>query len=102
MTTANHSCEEIREVKYDHVFDKQLEEVHEDFFRADEFISGTEWLLARDPTQGTHIHGDIWFIPLREIGDFPSVCIFYSFTDRIVTMRSILVNDSDSASTTDA
>ena len=93
MTDYSHLISQYREIEHDHDFDVQLTALHDDWFRAEEFIDGAMWLLGRAPEEGKHIHGDIWFLPVTTIEGFPTACIYYSFTDRIVRLRSILISE---------
>jgi hypothetical protein len=86
--------------QYDPAFDEQMKAVPGGFFRADELIQGVEWLLCHDPTIGTHIHGDIWFIPAGDVPGMPRVGIYYSFTDSVVTMKSLRIDTTAEESDT--
>ncbi len=77
-------------------FDEQLKAVQSDFERADEFIRGIEWVLARDAESGTCVDrvANIWFIPLIDIFR-QAMGAFYTFDDEKVYMLSIRMEDGD-------
>lgn len=58
--------------------------------RADEFVDGAKWVLARNPHKGHRI-GDthVWFIPNETIVDVLPVVIYYTFNENHVYLLSI-------------
>lgn len=82
----------LRSVQYQKQFDRELEGIEPDFARADEFIRGTEWVLARHPELGFNIPGTtVWMVATRDLHEFPAVVIFYTFNETKVFMLSIKV-----------
>lgn len=71
-----------RAISYTPEFDEHLAAISGDFYRADECLQGLEWVLVRDPTLGYQSHAapNVWYYPLVR-GDFPPVCVFYTFND---------------------
>lgn len=71
-------------------FEKSLAGLFEkDIKRADEFISGCEWLLANDPHRGIFVCQDppVWMIP--HSSESIEVAVFYCFNDQRVWMLHI-------------
>ena len=81
---------EIRGVTYEPQFDDELVHLKDDFFRADEFIQGAEWVLCRKPESGSRMSPDsqVWGLPVAADCGFPSVMIFYTFDDRHVWIKA--------------
>jgi hypothetical protein len=66
--------------------------------RADDFIEGSEWVLSRLPDIGTQLTptSEVWFLPMDENPDLPSLVLYYTFTDDLVWFLSIqMANDSE-------
>lgn len=58
--------------------------------RADEFVDGAKWLLARIPESGTRIStSDVWFLPMKEQSGILPVVLYYTFDDDYVNFLSI-------------
>jgi hypothetical protein len=71
-------------------FARQLREIIPEAERADEYIEGAEWVLSRDPTYGTQLNGsDVWFLPMENVPDMPSIVLYYTFDDERVYFISI-------------
>ena len=85
----------MRSVIYEPRFDQQLRQLLPNFERTDQFVSGVEWVLARDPQVGTRIaNTDVWFIPAVDI--FPqALVIFYTFSKTKVYLMHLGVVDPD-------
>ncbi|MCI0349300.1 MAG: hypothetical protein L0Z53_07740 [Acidobacteriales bacterium] len=67
-----------------------IEEGPEKAQRADEFVDGVKWLLARSPEKGTRIgQTNVWFIPSEHTADLLPVVIYYTFDDDYVNLMSI-------------
>jgi hypothetical protein len=87
----------LREVVYEATFDTSLKEFSDDFFRADEFIRGAEWVLTRDPYSGNQIHAEsiVWCLPVAAVDEFPAAMLYYTFNDRYVWMLDIHVDSGE-------
>jgi len=80
----------MRTVVYDKTFDAALEAIEPSFERADEFLRGTEWLLARNPEYGTLVNpaDKLWMMPTADV--FPDAyVVWYTFDSAKVYMLSI-------------
>jgi hypothetical protein len=84
----------MRDVVYEHEFDEQFAAIEPEFERADAFVKGVEWVLARDPTRGNCVdrQHNIWHMPLIDIFE-TALAVYYTFDDRTVYMLSIRVAD---------
>lgn len=80
----------MRTVVYERTFDDQLNSLEPNFERADDFISGAEWILSRNPEFGTLVDEEsfIWFLPILDIFE-TSLGISYTFNDEYVYCLSI-------------
>ena len=67
-------------------FSDELERLISDPIRADEFVDGAKFMLARQPRIGTHIGNNVWFLPMS--GE--SVSLYYSFDRDHVYLLSIV------------
>lgn len=83
----------IRVVVRQPSFEKELKQLIPDFERADEFMAGAEWALARRATGGTQIRKDspVWCIHDNPSSSLPPVVIYYSFNDAHVYLMSIKI-----------
>lgn len=90
----------LRGIVHDHLFTLQLHHFINDPLDAEEFCRGAEWVLARDPTQGTQVSESVWFLPSAYYIAEPDVAsaggtyyatlvIYYTFDDERVTLLSI-------------
>lgn len=72
-------------------FDEELAAIEPDARRADEFIEGAEWVLAHDPQRGTRVGPEscVWFLPMNDVPDAPSLILFYTFDTKKVYFLSI-------------
>lgn len=79
-----------REVIQEPSFTRELHRLIKDAKRADEFIDGVVWLLARSPRQGRQIsNSHVWYAPMKQkVGILPIV-IYYTFDDDFVNLMSI-------------
>lgn len=84
-----------REVIYFKSFEKDLRAIDSDAKRSDEFIRGAEWTLCRYPRFGTQVAADpdVWFLPIFDTTDGPSVILYYTFNDRYIGLLSIQLID---------
>lgn len=47
-------------------------------------------MLSRDPTYGTQLNGsDVWFLPMENVPDMPSIVLYYTFDFERVYFISI-------------
>jgi hypothetical protein len=58
--------------------------------RADEFVDGAKWLLARSPESGSRLGASkVWFLPMKEPPGILPVVLYYTFDDDYVNFLSI-------------
>lgn len=95
MSASQRQEDSLRTPKYDPEFDSELAELHSDWFRAEEFVQGVEWVLVHDPTAGRRLsdYSMLWCISVAAIDDVPSAMVYYSFDDTAVYFHSIKVLD---------
>ena len=74
-------------------FEEELSEIEPDAKRADEFLEGAEWVLGREPRRGTCVGDDscIWFLPMHDVSDAPSLIVYYTFNESKVYLLSIQI-----------
>jgi hypothetical protein len=73
----------------EHRFEKELRALIRDAVRADQFVEGAEFVLARDPRQGVEIPGtSIWLMPMAPIGQ-DQITLYYAFDETTVWLLSI-------------
>lgn len=79
-----------RNVIREHHFEKDLAEIIGDIAEADDFVTGAEWLLARNPEIGSPIAVDstVWFLPMAPIAG-EQVALYYTFDDTTVWLISL-------------
>ena len=68
------------EIVHEHAFDEQLANLAGDLERGDEFVSGAEWVLHRDPRQGHRITHHVWSLMCGAAG-VKDAYLLYTFTD---------------------
>ena len=73
----------------EHYFTLQLRRIQADAERADEFISGAKWVLARDPTIGFQISDVVWFLPMADTPETVAVNLYYTFDETRVYFLAI-------------
>ena len=83
----------LREIIKEPSFEAELATIQPDARRADEFVEGVEWELAREPLIGSEVAPDspVWFIPMVDVPGEPSVILFYTFDEDRVWLLSIQV-----------
>ena len=82
----------LREIVEDHLFSAQLQDLIPNSRRADEFVEGTMWTLARDPEQGTRVRfgSPVWGMPISQYAPgVQNVVIYYTFNQSCVYLLSI-------------
>ncbi len=74
----------------EHRFEKELRSLIRDVIRADEFVEGAEFVLARDPTTGTQVsvNPPVWLMPMALI-DQDQITLYYAFNETTVWLLSI-------------
>jgi hypothetical protein len=77
-----------RQVIRERSFEHQLRALIEDARKADDFVEGAEFILARDPKIGSPMDDGIWFLPMAPIGR-AQVALYYMFDDSTVTLLAI-------------
>ena len=76
----------IRTIVYDERFVSEMAKIEPSVRRADEFIEGTEIILARNPEMGCPLEGSqVWFI----CGHTVDAAIYYTFDKDYVYFLSI-------------
>jgi len=71
-------------------FEKELSEIEADPKKADELISGIEWVLSRKPKAGLNIIGtSVWYIISRDIPKRRYLVVYYTFTGEKVFLLSV-------------
>lgn len=82
---------DIRDIKKTDLFDEQLEDLIPDARRADEFVEGAEWILCRNPWEGSRVGpaASVWFLPMEEAPGLPLVVLYYCFDDHYVWFMCI-------------
>lgn len=83
----------MRGIVEEQCFAEELAAIEPDAQRSDEFLDGAKWVLARDPQQGTQVASDsrVWFLPMNDVPDAPSLILYYTFDQRQVYFLSILI-----------
>lgn len=78
--------DKIRTIVYDERFVYEMARIEPSVRRADEFIEGTEIILARNPEMGCPLDGSqVWFI----CGHTVNAAIYYTFDNDNVYLLSI-------------
>lgn len=74
-------------------FVEDLAAIEPDAIRADEFIDGAKWVLAREATRGTCVgpNSCVWFLPMNDVPDAPSLILYYTFNQQSVYFLSIQI-----------
>lgn len=63
-----------------------------EFCRADEFVDGAKWVLARNPELGHRLKDTfVWCMPVRAGLSLPAATIYYTFGKSFVVLMSIVV-----------
>jgi len=66
-------------------FATELAALVADPIRADEFMEGAMWVLARKPEAGLKLTEDVWILPML----LQSISLYYRFDDHQVFLMSI-------------
>ena len=72
-------------------FTSELDQILPDAKRADEFVDGVTWVLCRDPLCGKPMAeaSSIYFLPMVDLPDHPSLALYYAYNDECVWFISI-------------
>jgi len=73
----------------EHYFALQLKRIIPDAERADEFMDGARWVLARDPTAGYQVSESVWFLPMADSPETLAVNLYYTFNETYVYFLAI-------------
>jgi hypothetical protein len=87
-----HPRTKLRTVIRNKRFEKELSKIEPQFERADEFMFGVEWRLARDPLSGSKIvsHPPVYCVHSKSSHWIYPVTVFYTFTEDEVTLLLII------------
>lgn len=81
----------MRTCCWEHRFEEELKQIEPNSKRADDLISGIDWVLARNPEEGNNINGSVvWQIVSRDIPKRRHLVIFYTFNDENVFFLSVI------------
>ena len=85
----------LRDIVEDERFKEELSILSTDVHRAEEFIEGAKWLLARSYTYGTEISHDppLLFLTMNDPLTSSAMTLFYSFTDTTIIFLSVSRTD---------
>ena len=83
------------------LFTEQLDKIEPYAPRADDFMKGVEWVLARSPEIGQQLNLDsrVWVVTFEETHGFPGVVIYYAFSSThvlLLSIRTVLPNNGES------
>ncbi|CBE67909.1 protein of unknown function [Candidatus Methylomirabilis oxygeniifera] len=72
-------------------FESELKRIKTNPRRADDFVEGPEWVLSRDPEQGTQVEEDppVWFLGIEDDSSHLTAAIYYTFDENHVWLLSI-------------
>lgn len=73
----------------EHYFLLQLKKIIHDAKRADEFIEGAKWVLARNPAAGFQISENVWFLPMTDTPETLAANLYYTFNESCVYFLAI-------------
>jgi hypothetical protein len=72
-------------------FEAELRRIEPNPELADEIMSGVEWVLAREPKNGTRLpNSELWYIVARDIPRQRHLVIFYASNPEKVFFLSII------------
>ncbi len=84
----------LRDVRREPQFEEEMAAIEPSVRRADEFLHGAEWLLARDPARcGRPVEFDssVWRMVTDDSANMDPLVIYYTFDDDAVCLLSIEV-----------
>lgn len=73
----------------EHYFTLQLKRILPDAHRADDFMDGAKWVLARNPAAGFRVSENVWFLPMADTPETVSVNLYYTFNETTVYLLGI-------------
>lgn len=81
----------LRTVVHEHQFSAELQDLQPNFSRAESFIEGIEWIVARNPEAGIRVHIDP---PIRGLYSrlgpgMKPVVVWYTYNAHCVYLLSI-------------
>ena len=88
----------LRQLRREPLFEENLKTIIPGARRADEFLEGAEWLLARDPaTCGRQIRpaSGVWRMVWNEMANVSPFVLYYVFDDNCVCLLAIEVTDEE-------
>jgi len=85
---------ECREIVYEAPYETALQKISPDFFLADDFMQGVEWLVQRTPESGRPIieNSAVYYFCSTETPGLPNVTLYYTFNDRKVWFLDLIVH----------
>jgi hypothetical protein len=80
-----------RQVIREHLFEETLSALIPDSRKADDFVQGAEFVLARNPKTGSPLNpgGKVWLLPMSTVG-VKQVSLYYTFDDQTVWLLAIM------------
>jgi len=83
----------MRGIVEEPLFAKQLSDIEPNAIRADQFIDGAKWTLARGPEAGTRVApgSNVWFLPMNDVPGAPSLVLYYAFDHKTVHFLSVQI-----------
>lgn len=87
----------LRTIRQEPLFQEQLEAIEPDVRRADEFLRGVEWLLARNPTFGQQVapNSKVWAVASNEAPTIPNLIVYYTFDENMVYLLHIVAAEEE-------
>lgn len=81
----------MRTVVYGHKFESAMQDIQPNYYRADEFLRGIEWLLTAWPECGDPIrpNSPVWILATDASLGVPAASIYYTFNDTEVCLKFI-------------
>jgi hypothetical protein len=98
LVNYKHPINECREIVYEAAYDVAMKAIGGgDFFLADEFLEGIEWLVQRSPESGRPIEegSAVHYFCGSSTPGLPAATIYYTFNDRKVWFLDIHLGDTD-------
>jgi hypothetical protein len=80
-----------RSVRWEATFEAEIYAIEPDRPRADEILSGLDWVISRRPTHGVNIPGtDIWVDSIKDVPNMRQLFVFYRFSPVEVFFESVI------------
>ena len=81
----------MRSCSWEPEFQEQLAALEPNAKRADELIFGIDWVISRNPREGSQIEEtDVWYLISRDIPKRRHLIIYYTFTEEKVYFISVM------------